>query len=198
MARIVILATMLILVATLAWSSVFYFRFPDRLKLWYRLTIYACLVIHAVAIGMSPPPHPSLIVVGLVLAAVSLALFWSAVWAHRRQRPSYAFIQAAPETLVRCGPYRLIRHPFYVAFVVAALAGTVLSGQAWLVLTVVWVGVMYYWAAREEEARFLKSDFAGQYQQYQSETGMFLPRLRRARSLPSTPPPPPVPEIKQP
>lgn len=198
MARLVILATMLILVATLAWSSMFYFRFADRLKLWYRLTIYACLVIHAVALGMSPPPHPGLILVGLLLAAVSFGLFWSAVWAHRRQRPSYAFIQVAPKTLVRRGPYRFIRHPFYLAFVVAALAGTVLSGQVLLALTVVWVGVMYYWAAREEEARFLGSEFGRQYKQYQSETGMFLPRLRRARALPSTPPPPTVPEIKQP
>src|SRR5262245_6651532 len=198
MDRLAILATTLLLVASLAWASLSYFRFPDRLKTWYKLTIYTCLVLHAVAIGFSSPPNRALIVIGLVLAAVSLGLFWSSAWAHRRHRPAYAFVEVAPELLVRRGPYRFIRHPFYVSFVLAALAGTFLSGQFVLALTVIWVGGMYYWAAREEEDRFLKSEFAAQYAQYQSQTGMFLPRLLRARSLPSTDAILTVPETKQP
>lgn len=201
MDRLAILATTLLLVATLVWASLFYFRFtwaPDRRKPWYKLTIYACLVIHAVTIGLSPLPHPALIAVGLLLGAISLGLFWSAVWAHHHQRPAFAFVQVAPETLVRRGPYRFVRHPFYLAFLVAALAGMFLSGQIALVLTVVWLGVFYYWAAREEEARFLRSEFAAQYEQYQSQTGMFFPRLLRPRSLPCTDALPSVTETKQP
>ena len=50
----------------------------------------------------------------------------------------------------------------------------------WLLGTVALMGVLYYRAARQEEESFLAGALAEQYRDYQTKTGMFLPRPRRA------------------
>ena len=185
--RITVLILMLVVVSSLAWASLFYFRMskaPDRRKLWYKFSIYSCIAIHCVAIVASPTPVVWSVVVGLVLSLLILILCWSAVWAHRRERPAYAFVKTAPTNLVRSSAYRFVRHPFYLSFLVATLAGTLMSGQFALLLTTVWLGAFYRVAVREEEARFLESDMAEEYVEYQATTGMFLPRLRLRNKQP--------------
>jgi protein-S-isoprenylcysteine O-methyltransferase Ste14 len=114
---------------------------------------------------------------GLVLLALAHTLFWSAVVSHGGVRPRVAFATDAPSRLIKSGPYRWVRHPFYLAYTVAWLAGAVLTASAWLLATVFVMFFVYHSAAAAEEAGFLASDLAGEYQEYQRRTGMFIPKL---------------------
>lgn len=184
MLRIAVLLATGLIVVSLLWASLFYFRLasaPDARKLWYKATIYACIGIHVWAIVTSPAAPGWALLLGVGAAGSSVALFWSAVAAHGRQRPAYAFVRTPPERLVRTGPYRLVRHPFYASFMLAALAGTAASGRPALLLTVAWLAVLYRAVAREEEEAFMSGDLAEEYVAYRTRTGMFVPRLTPGR-----------------
>jgi protein-S-isoprenylcysteine O-methyltransferase Ste14 len=117
-------------------------------------------------------------VVGLFLFAIAHVMFWSAAAAHGRNRPCVAFSTDVPERLVESGPYRLVRHPFYSAYLLAWIAGAAVTATPWLLATAGVMGLVYLTAARAEEAGFLASRVAEQYRSYQRRTGLFLPRLR--------------------
>lgn len=114
----------------------------------------------------------------LTLYGLSLAGFWWAVTAHARRPPSHAFSLDQPDTLVRRGPYRLVRHPFYAAYLLAWAAGFVATGEWPLLLTLVLMSAIYGRAAWLEERKFAGSPLAGPYAEYRACTGMFVPRLR--------------------
>lgn len=174
----------LAVVSTLGWASLRYFRdagVRSHRKAFYKLVIYSCLLLHCGAILYSPLPSIGELLCGIMLAAISLLIFWSSVLAHRSQRPSYAFVRTQPQALVSTGPYRWVRHPFYLSFMLAAAAGACIAGQPLLLLTVIVLFACYYTAAKSEEASFRLTDFASEYESYRAVTGMFLPRLGMRR-----------------
>src|SRR5262249_2202493 len=79
--------------------------------------------------------------------------------------------------LTQTGPYRVIRHPIYSAYLLAWLAGPIIAAQPWLLLTTLWMVILHYLAARQEERSFGASSFAQDYQSYRRRTGMFLPSV---------------------
>jgi protein-S-isoprenylcysteine O-methyltransferase Ste14 len=123
-------------------------------------------------------PSPSAVrgTAGLLLFAGSLALFGWAARSNRERPLSLAFSRDLPEHLNRRGPYRHIRHPFYVSYVLAYSAGLVASGDLRLLAVVLGMGGLYLWAARAEESKFASSPLAEEYAGYRRTTGMFLPR----------------------
>jgi protein-S-isoprenylcysteine O-methyltransferase Ste14 len=113
----------------------------------------------------------------LSLFVLSLALFVWTISSTRRTPPTLAFDTDAPSFLLRHGPYRFVRHPFYLSYLLfwtgtaAAFAG-VLPWAAPVVMFAVYVR-----AANREERKFARSDLAGAYAAYRRRAGMFLPRL---------------------
>lgn len=79
-------------------------------------------------------------------------------------------------TLVTNGPYRYIRHPFYVT-VAMWLASISLVAANWFILlgSATLVGLLIFRTAREEER--LVARFGDSYRNYMNQTGRFLPRL---------------------
>ena len=135
-----------------------------------------------------PPPAGWGLGLGLACYGFANLVFWSALWAHGKARPAFAFITVKPSTLTRRGPYRLIRHPIYSAYLVAWLAGSIITGQPWLLATVAWMWLLYYVAARNEEKCFAQTSFRQDYDEYRNQTGMFFPRLLPTfRSGPKSP-----------
>jgi protein-S-isoprenylcysteine O-methyltransferase Ste14 len=116
-------------------------------------------------------------VAGLAVFALAHVLFWSAVVSHGGDRPQIAFGTDVPRRLLRAGPYRWVRHPFYLAYTVAWLGGALVSASPWLVATAIVMFLVYRSAAITEEAAILSSHFAAEYQEYQRRTGMFIPKL---------------------
>ena len=91
-----------------------------------------------------------------------------------------------PELFHERGPYRFVRHPFYLAYSIGWLPGPIVTLNPWLLLTNVWMGFLYYRAASLEERLFLEGPNAESYREYQQRTGMFLPKFfaRRPDSTP--------------
>ena len=63
------------------------------------------------------------------------------------------------------------------------LAGPIVTGQVWLLAAVVWMWLLYYVAARQEEKHFSDTSFRKDYEDYQKRTGMFFPKVVSAFRL---------------
>lgn len=87
----------------------------------------------------------------LALLLLSNALFWGARMAHGTNRPGAIFGGTTPIEIVRSGPYRFVRHPFYLSYVVGFLALSVFAGRWWLYLNDAAIFILYNAAARQEE-----------------------------------------------
>ena len=81
-------------------------------------------------------------------------------------------------TLVTTGPYRFVRHPFYVNVALAFGALSLVTRSWWFI---VWIGVALALLAvrtRREEAN-LEARFGDAWRAYAARTGRFIPRLAR-------------------
>lgn len=114
----------------------------------------------------------------MVLFLLALALFVWTVRFTRKTPPTVAFARDEPVFLLRHGPYGYVRHPFYLSYLLF-WTGTAAATPGILPWGVLLVMLLVYWsAARREEAKFAASPFASAYAEYRARTGMFLPRLR--------------------
>lgn len=105
----------------------------------------------------------------------SAALYGWTILTTRRQRLSVAFSQDAPDFLLAHGPYRLIRHPFYTAYLLYWIGGAIAARQPMLLLAVGLMAAGFAWAALREERKFATSALGPDYEAYRRRTGMFLP-----------------------
>ena len=165
----------------LAAAMRYYFRWAKQknpAKTLLTASAFVCTLIQLAVLSLEKPP--SLLRMWTAVAGYGLAnvLFWWSLSAHGKLRPAFAFIGVKPASFTRNGPYRLIRHPIYSAYLLGWMTGTVVTAQPWLLATVVWMLVLYYMAARQEEECFAQTAFAGEYAEYQKHTGMFLPALQ--------------------
>jgi protein-S-isoprenylcysteine O-methyltransferase Ste14 len=114
-------------------------------------------------------------IAGLSLFAISLTLFLSALRANARTPLSHAFSVDLPRHMTTDGPYRLIRHPCYSAYLLAWLAGAVATLSPVAGVPVIVMLVIYLRAAQKEEAKFAASPLRHEYEAYRERTAMFLP-----------------------
>jgi protein-S-isoprenylcysteine O-methyltransferase Ste14 len=94
-----------------------------------------------------------------------------------------AFADDVPMHVVRSGPYRVVRHPFYTSYMLAYLAGLIATASPLLIPVIVCMGTLYTRAASGEEAKFAASALRDEYAVYRHRTGRFTPRLRFVRVL---------------
>ena len=143
------------------------------------LAVMAALITYMVnpaRMAWSSMPLP----VWLRWAGVAVAVMGGAliVWTFRNlgKNLTDTVVTRREHSLVTKGPYRWVRHPFYVAAALSML-GNALAAANWflligggLVFTLLGIRV------RVEEAQLL-ARFGGAYQMYMDRTGRFLPRL---------------------
>jgi protein-S-isoprenylcysteine O-methyltransferase Ste14 len=132
--------------------------------------------VGSLAVPVARAAEPPGLVFGATLLAGAHWLFWWAAWSHGRCRPSGAFAAAPPPKLVVDGAYRVLRHPFYVAYLLAFAAGAAFAGVWWAWAVPTWMLVVYRSAARHEEAVMLASPLGNEYRRYRQQVGGFLPR----------------------
>jgi protein-S-isoprenylcysteine O-methyltransferase Ste14 len=82
-------------------------------------------------------------------------------------------------TLVTTGPYRWVRHPFYVAVGCTFLANAVVASNWYLFVTGAVALLLLVIRTRIEEEKLIER-FADSYRQYLDRTGRFFPRMRRS------------------
>jgi len=81
--------------------------------------------------------------------------------------------------LVISGPYRLMRHPFYAAFIWSGTGAVAMWFQSWLLIfSVIPIHIFWVWHIRGEE-RFMLEQFSQDYKAYMETTGQFFPVFRK-------------------
>jgi protein-S-isoprenylcysteine O-methyltransferase Ste14 len=119
------------------------------------------------------PAWPRWAGVPVGMAAVCL-LFWTL----RSLGPNLTdtVVTRRDAALVTHGPYRWIRHPFYVAMLLGVIAVSLVAANWFLAMT--GVGVFALLAVRAStEERNLSARFGRDYEEYTQRTGRYLPRL---------------------
>jgi protein-S-isoprenylcysteine O-methyltransferase Ste14 len=79
-------------------------------------------------------------------------------------------------TLVTRGPYRWIRHPFYVAMALVSLGSALLAAN-WFVLASGAVVFALLAVRSRVEEQLLAARFGDAYREYKDRTGRFLPKI---------------------
>lgn len=87
-------------------------------------------------------------------------------------------VTRARHTLVTTGPYRWVRHPFYVAVALAVIANTLATANWFLGLTGAAAISLLVIRTRTEEKK-LEERFGAEYRSYRERTGRFVPRFKR-------------------
>jgi len=79
-------------------------------------------------------------------------------------------------TLVTSGPYRWVRHPFYLTLALAVLANSLAAANCFLLITGCLALAFITLRTRKEEEN-LVARFGDEYRMYMQRTGRFLPRI---------------------
>ncbi len=79
--------------------------------------------------------------------------------------------------LVTTGPYQYVRHPFYLAFALGVLAGSLVTANWFLLLTGMIPFAFIVARTRIEEEKLVER-FGDEYQDYRRRVGSFVPRWR--------------------
>ena len=85
-------------------------------------------------------------------------------------------VTRAAHTLVTRGPYRWVRHPFYLASALAVVANTLVTANWFLALTGGITFGLLVLRTRIEEEKLIER-FGEDYKEYMKRTGRLLPRL---------------------
>lgn len=80
-------------------------------------------------------------------------------------------------TLVTTGPYRYVRHPFYLGFFIAAIGGSIVTAN-WFLFVASLLPFAFLIARTRIEEEKLVERFGDEYRVYMARTGRFWPRLR--------------------
>ena len=156
-----------------------YFEAPKQRPKWVGLVHDSSLVLalmHLSATILIAPRSDAWAYVGVVLYWSAMAIFLSSIEAARRTRLQRSFIDfPLPDRLITDGPFRWVRHPFLVGYILGALAAPVAidSVVLWLIAAFM-IGIAVSAAIREERV-WLASPRGEQYRAYRRKTGMFLP-----------------------
>ena len=147
------------LVAAIGAAVMFSFLVDPALIRWSSLPLPAWLRWCGVAIG----------------AATGVWIIWT--FSHLGKNLTDTVVTRREHTLVVSGPYRWVRHPFYLGFAGAVVANS-LATTNWLV-AILGVALLALIVARtdREEAKLVER-FGDDYQTYMTRTGRFWPRWR--------------------
>ncbi len=118
-------------------------------------------------------------VISATLLAAALSLYeWArqTIWGRRF---GLGLGDQIPEALCEQGPYRLMRHPIYLSYMLT-FAAIVIALPHWLTeASFVLNTVLFAYMAFDDERRLLASALASDYAAYRERTGMFWPKFGR-------------------
>ncbi len=118
------------------------------------------------------PPWLRWIGVGL-LPFTGLWVTWT--FRHLGKNLTDTVVTRKEHTLVTSGPYRWVRHPFYVGGGLGIAAISLVTANAYLAVAGLLVLILLAVRTRTEEEKLIER-FGDEYRQYMRRTGRFFPR----------------------
>jgi protein-S-isoprenylcysteine O-methyltransferase Ste14 len=119
---------------------------------------------------------PSVQIVGLgVLYVGSLFFAWAVGYSGRYLRPSTSGVRDG-HRLVQDGPLGIVRHPYYVSYVLMLVGQGLALVTPWPLLLALCVAIGMGPTARAEEEHLIAL-FGEEYVQYTQRVGRFFPKL---------------------
>jgi protein-S-isoprenylcysteine O-methyltransferase Ste14 len=138
-------------------------------------------------IGLYQPIHRVNGIVSACMLVACIALYeWArhAIWGRRF---GIGLGEHVPEELCETGPYRHIRHPLYLSYLLAYAAAFVALPH-WLIAALLAVNVVFFvYMAKDDEKTIATSPLAAEYSAYRQRAGMFWPKFSSTtpgRSMP--------------
>jgi len=108
----------------------------------------------------------------ITLLATLLIMAWASSFLVR-----YAYGRSADHRpLIRSGPYRYVRHPVYLSFILFGIGTFLLSLNFLMLITLSYMVFMAYTYQSEEE-RELPEKYGMEYEVYKKSTGGFIPKI---------------------
>ena len=150
---------------------------PSGAKLLSWVVLGCALLLFFLLWALPQPLWAQLL--GLLLELISFALFWAAIRASRQRQLRLAFDPGNPRSFVDIGPYRYVRHPFYVSYIILWAGWALATWSPWALVSLAVMVCLYIYAARDEERKFGLTDMAGDYAAYRQRVGFFFPKLGR-------------------
>jgi len=112
-------------------------------------------------------------VLGAVLLFTGLPLFTAGAFLTGK----YVYSKLPEERpLLQCGPYRYIRHPIYLSFLLTSVGFLLLAANIVMLPLLLALTAIKYPKPEEEKLIRLYGDA---YREYRNRTGRFFPKLRR-------------------
>ncbi len=139
--------------------------------------LIAFLIDPALMAWSSMPVPPWLRWIGVALGALGGSLI---VWTFHNlgRNLTDTVVTRRAHTLVTHGPYRWVRHPFYVAMALMVTANALAAANWFLLLTGCVTLLLIVMRTRIEEEKLI-ARFGDAYRDYMKRTGRFLPRSVR-------------------
>jgi protein-S-isoprenylcysteine O-methyltransferase Ste14 len=133
-------------------------------------------VMHGLALLLLDSAGNAWTIAGIVMYAASLSLFLAALEAARRVPMTRTFVYTPRcDTILTKGPYRVIRHPIYLAYSLCWLAAPVATHNVVLGCTALFMIACYVISASEEERLLATGPRAQEYATMRSRTWRMIP-----------------------
>lgn len=136
--------------------------------------VISCLHVYALA---TAPLVPWSTATAAALYVLAVALFSWAALSVRGRGFRLAYVPGSPDAVFTGGPYRWFRHPLYLSYTLAWIAGAVAVMSTPLLVSVAAMVAFYVGAAYREERQILRSAAGDEYRAYRRQAGVLLPRF---------------------
>jgi len=152
------------------WAAAFHFKHPQKPDPRKYIISFCALFATGVNLFVFLSIHEIPIyqvLFSFCLFVTSAIIFWSAILISRG-RLDFAFSKQNPSLIIKNGPYKYMRHPFYMSYSLTWLAGFVLSFNLVAGIAALIMFGLYYNAAKYEEKQILESELKNSYLEYTS------------------------------
>ena len=121
------------------------------------------------------PDTPAVWLLGFALAVAGLVFsVWARVYLGSNWSP--AAMLKKGQTLVRSGPYGIVRHPIYSGLIVAIIGTALVYGGYRVIISVVCV-FLFAWVRITEEEKLMSNQFGEEYTEYKKEVKAIIPGI---------------------
>jgi len=131
-------------------------------------------------VGLRMPMQPLNGAFAATLLVAALALYEWSRHTIRGRHFGLGWGNYVPEELCESGPYRWVRHPIYLSYILT-FGAVLIALPHWLTLaSFIGNAMLFLYTVRHDEKNIAGSTIAAEYAAYRRRTGMFWPRFNRS------------------